>query len=553
MATRSPQAVGRPDDVSAASHLDFVIVGAGFAGIYMLHRAREAGLSARVFEAGSGVGGTWFWNRYPGARCDVESLEYQYSFSKELREEWVWSERYSAQPEIERYANFVADKLDLRRDIQLNTRVAAATFDEDRQRWAVETEAGDHVTGTFLIMATGCLSAANLPNIPGRDSFEGKWYHTGLWPQEGVDVSGLRVAVIGTGSSGIQSIPVLAQQAKELTVFQRTPSFSLPATNGPIPSTERSHFLEHYDEILSENLKMPGGTGARFKGAALKSVLEVLEQDRDRVFTDAWTQGGFSFMRSFTDIATNHDANGIAAEFVRGKIRSVIDDPAIAELLCPEIPIGCKRMVIDVGYYQTFNQPHVTLRDARVEPIQEITPKGVRTDLGEYEFDVIVFATGFDAMTGALTRVDIRGRDGVLLKDEWWAGPKTYLGLTVTGFPNMFTITGPGSPSVLTNMIRSIEHHVDWIVDCVEYLRERDITLIEATPAAQSAWVDHVNDVASRDIMHTADSCNSWYLGANIPGKTRVFMPLPGLPAYIERCAEIADAGYKGFVLTAAE
>ena len=547
MAMTSEHAAARGQQAERASHFDLVVVGAGFAGMYMLHRARAAGLSVRVYELGTSVGGTWYWNRYPGARCDVESLEYQYSFSKALREEWVWSERYSAQPEIERYANFVADRLDLRRDMQFDTRVNTATFDEDRNRWAIETSQGDRVTSSFLIMATGCLSAANLPEIKGRDSFQGEWYHTGLWPKEGVDLTGKRVAIIGTGSSGVQSVPVIAQQARELTVFQRTPSFSLPATNGPLAAAERSQFLENYDEILRENLKMPGGTGARYKGAALSPVLDVPDQQRREVFADAWTQGGFAFMRSFTDIATNHDANRVAADFVRGKILEVVSDPQTAGLLCPEIPIGCKRMIIDVGYYQTFNEPHVTLRDARVEPIEEITPSGIRTPDGEYAFDAIVYATGFDAMTGALTRVDIRGRKRVLLKDAWADGPRTYLGLTVAGFPNMFTITGPGSPSVLTNMIRSIEHHVDWITDCVEYMRENGFATIEATPVAQDAWADHVNDVASRDIMHTAASCNSWYLGVNIPGKPRVFMPLPGLPGYIERCTEVVEAGYKGF------
>lgn len=529
--------------------LDLVIVGAGFAGMYMLHRARGAGLTARVFEAGSGVGGTWYWNRYPGARCDVESLEYCYSFSEEIREEWKWSERYSAQPEIEAYANFVADKLDLRRDMQFNTRVTAATFDEEGNSWRVQTDQGDDLTGRFLIMATGCLSAANLPDIAGRDSFQGEWYHTGEWPKEGVDFSGKRVAVIGTGSSGIQSVPMIAQEAAELTVFQRTPSFSLPALNRPLTPEEVREYHENFEEIRAANLKMPGGTGARFKAAVPQPVLEVPEEKRNEVFDAAWTAGGFAFMRSFTDIALKHEANGVAADFVRGKIKEIVQDPQTAEFLCPEIPIGCKRMVIDTGYYETFNLPHVTLRDARVEPILEITPKGVRTPVGEHEFDIIVFATGFDAMTGSLTRVDIRGRDGVCLRDAWYAGPRTYLGLNVAGFPNMFTITGPGSPSVLSNMIVSIEHHVDWITDCIEYLREQGVTSIEATFEAQDAWVDHVNKVASRSVMHTDPSCNSWYLGANIPGKTRVFMPLPGLPAYMEKCEEVRAAGYAGFAL----
>ncbi len=536
-------------NASPTTDFDMVIVGAGFAGLYQLHRARGAGLTARVFEAGDGVGGTWYWNRYPGARCDIESLEYSFSFSKELREEWDWPEKYSAQPDIERYANHVADRFDLRRDIQLETRVTSAHYDEDACRWRVETDRGDRVTATYLIMAVGCISAANVPNIAGRDSFEGEWYHTGLWPKEPVDFTGKRVAVVGTGSSGIQSIPEIAKTAAQLTVFQRTPSYSLPSANAPLTAEERDAYRADFDHIHAENLTMPAGTGSRFRAAVMRPVLEIPEEERQQIFEQGWTAGGFAFMRAFSDIGLNYEANGVAAGFVKDKIRSIVKDPDTAELLCPWIPIGCKRMVIDSGYFETFNLPHVTLRDARVEPIEEITPRGIRTTLAEHEFDAIVFATGFDAMTGSFTRIDIRGRDGVRLRDEWHAGPRTYLGLGVAGFPNMFTITGPGSPSVLTNMLVSIEHHVDWITDCVEYLRERGHTSIEATPDAQDAWVDHVNHVASKAIMFTDASCNSWYLGANIPGKTRVFMPLPGLPAYIEKCDEIVAAGYEGFAL----
>lgn len=535
--------------------LDMVIVGAGFAGMYMLHRARGAGLSARVYEAGSGVGGTWFWNRYPGARCDIESLEYSFSFSKELRDEWDWSERYATQPELERYANHVADRFDLRRDMQFETRVTAATFNETTNRWLVETDQGDRISARYVVMATGCLSAANRPEIPGRDGFQGESYHTGEWPHEGVDFAGKRVAVIGTGSSGIQAIPIIAEAAAELTVFQRTPSYSLPAANGPHDPEDVRKFRENFEAIRAENLKMPGGTGARFKAAKMVPVLEVPEDERQQVFESGWTAGGFAFMRSFSDVTLSHEANNIAAEFVRSKIREIVQDPATAELLCPEIPIGCKRMVIDSGYFDVFNQPHVTLRDARIEPIEAITPTGIRTkdlttgDTAEYDFDIIVYATGFDAMTGSLTRVDIRGRNGTLLKDEWYAGPRTYLGLTVAGYPNLFTITGPGSPSVLTNMLVSIEHHVNWIADCVEHLREHGHETIEATLTAQDAWVDHVNEVAKKDVMHTDASCNSWYLGANIEGKTRVFMPLPGLPDYMRRVEEIVQDGYRGFAM----
>ncbi len=546
---QTDQAAAPPTAEGDQLQYDLVVVGAGFAGMYMLHRARTAGFSVHVYEAGSGVGGTWYWNRYPGARCDVESLEYSYSFSKELRDEWEWPERYSGQPDIERYANHVADRFDLRRDIQFETRVTSAVFDEAQHVWAIATSAGDRVRARYLIMATGCLSAVNLPNIPGRDSFVRESYHTGQWPKEPVSFAGKRVAVIGTGSSGVQSVPVIASQAASLTVFQRTPSYSLPSANGPIPVDEVQQFRANFEAIHAANLKMPGGTGSRFTAAVQGSVLQVPIERRSDVFGKAWTAGGFSFMRSFSDIATSHEANGVAAGFVKEKIRELVRDQETAELLCPEIPIGCKRMIIDSGYYETFNMSHVTLCDARIEPIEAITATGVRTVKGDYEFDMIVFATGFDAMVGSLTRIDIQGRAGLQLRDAWEAGPRTYLGLAVTDFPNLFTITGPGSPSVLTNMMVSIEQHVDWITNCLEYVRERGASTIEPTLAAQEAWVDHVNDVATRDIMHTAPSCDSWYLGSNIPGKPRVFMPLPGLPAYIERCNQVAAAGYEGFVL----
>jgi cation diffusion facilitator CzcD-associated flavoprotein CzcO len=531
------------------TEFDVVIVGAGFAGMYMLHRMHTARASARVYEAGSGVGGTWYWNRYPGARCDVQSVEYSYSFDEELQQEWVWTERYSTQPEIEKYANHVADRFGLRKDIQFNTRVTAADFDEAAERWRIETDQGDRVSARFLVMATGCLSAANLPDIPGIESFEGEWYHTGQWPKEGVDFTGKRVAVIGTGSSAIQSIPIIAQQASQLVVFQRTASYSLPAANGPLDPEELAQIKADYPAIREANQKLPAAVGALFTMARKESILEADSEDRQRVLEAGWTEGGFAFMRTYPDLVTNHDANKIAADFVRGKIREIVKDEITAQLLSPKIVIGCKRMVIDDGYHQTFNQPHVSLVDVSKRPIEEITPQGVRVADERYDVDVIVYATGFDAMTGALLRVDIRGRDGLRLRDAWAAGPRTYLGLTVAGFPNLFTITGPGSPSVLSNMIISIEQHVDWITACMEYMRERGCRTIEATVGAQDAWVDHVNEVASKTLF-TDPGCSSWYLGANIEGKPRVFMPLPGYPQYVEKCSEVVANGYQGFVLT---
>ena len=524
---------------------DLVVVGAGFAGLYALHRARGLGLTTRVLEAGGDVGGTWYWNRYPGARCDVESMEYSYSFDEDLQQEWDWTERYAGQPEILRYASHVADRFDLRRDIRFDTRVTAATWDDDATRWVVETEAGDVLRASFLVMATGCLSSAMVPDIAGADSFTGATFHTGRWPHEGVDLTGRRVGVIGTGSSGIQAIPLLAEQAAELTVFQRTAAYTVPARNGPLDPAEAAEIKASYAELRAANLQMAVAFGSRIPRREV-GALEVDEADRRAEYEARWERGGFTFLGSFNDLLLDRVANETAAAFVRERIRETVRDPEIAEKLVPRQVIGCKRLCIDTGYYDTFNQPHVHLVDLQETPIEAITPAGVRTTAGEHELDVIVFATGFDAMTGALSRIDIRGRDGLALTEAWAAGPRTYLGLGVAGFPNLFTVTGPGSPSVLTNMIVSIEHHVAWITDCITHLRAEGLTTIEAEPSAQDEWVDFVNAVADLTLF---PSCNSWYLGANVPGKTRVFMPLPGFPTYLEVCESVVADGYRGFAL----
>jgi cyclohexanone monooxygenase len=535
-----------PQNGSSPTRLDAVVVGAGFAGLYMLLRLREAGFSTRVIEAGDGVGGTWYWNRYPGARCDIESLQYQYGFNDELPKEWRWSERYATQPEILAYINYVADKYDLRGDIQLETRVTSAHFDEAANRWTVTTDRGDEYSARFCIMATGCLSAARVPDIPGLENYQGEWYHTGAWPHEGVDFTGKTVGVIGTGSSAIQSIPLIAQQAKHLTVFQRTANFSVPAHNGPLDDQYRERMTTGYTRIRAEARNSPAGILGRAMND--KSVLEAAEEERKREFEERWAIGGLGLGSAFNDISLNLEANAIAAEFVRSKIREIVKDPETAELLCPrDYPFGTKRLCVDTDYYATFNRDNVKLVSIKDNPIQEITPKGLRTGTGEYEFDAIVFATGFDAMTGALLNIDIRGRGGLTLREKWEHGPRTYLGLQVAGFPNLFTITGPGSPSVLSNMIVSIEQHVDWIFDCVSYLREREITTIEASPEAEDRWVDHVNEVASRTLYPLA---NSWYIGANIPGKPRVFMPyIGGVGNYAQKCQQVAENGYEGFEL----
>jgi cation diffusion facilitator CzcD-associated flavoprotein CzcO len=534
------------DNQRGPAQTDAVIVGAGFAGMYMLHRLRGLGLSARVFEAASGVGGTWYWNRYPGARCDIDSLEYSYQFSHELQQEWEWTERFAPQAEILAYAEHVADRFDLRRDIQFDTRVTSAALDEENGRWLVQTDAGDALSSQYLLMATGCLSSTNTPDFPGLDSFAGDTYHTGRWPHEGVDFTGRRVGVIGTGSSGIQSIPVIAAQAAELTVFQRTPAYVVPARNAPLAPAEQQAVKADYAGFRERNSQMLTAFGSRTPGNE-GSALEASPEERAQAFEARWQQGGLPFLGAFGDLLFDREANDLAAEFVREKIREVVEDPAVAELLCPRTLIGCKRLCLDTGYFETFNRPNVHLVDVGATPISEITPQGLKVGDQVHELDCIVLATGFDAMTGALLAVDIRGRDGRPLREAWAEGPRTYLGLGTAGFPNLFTITGPGSPSVLTNMIVSIEQHVNWIAECIDYLRDRDLSTIEATTAAQDMWVDYVNDVAAMTLYPEA---NSWYLGANVPGKPRVFMPLLGFPPYAEQCADVAAKGYEGFALT---
>ena len=525
--------------------VDAVIVGAGFAGLYMLYRLRGLGLSAQVFETGKGVGGTWYWNRYPGARCDVESMDYSYSFSDELQQEWRWTERYSSQPEILRYINHVADRFELRRDIQLETRVTAALFDEATGRWTVRTDRGQEVSAQFCIMATGCLSTAQTPKFKGLEDFKGTWYHTGHWPHEGVDFTGQRVGVIGTGSSAIQSIPIIAAQAARLFVFQRTPNFSVPAHNAPLdPEYERT-VKASYAEFRRQARESRVGFVVERND---KSALEVSDEERTREYEARWSRGGLGFSSTFNDLLISKDANDTAAEFFRAKIRSIVHDAAVAETLVPKhYPLGTKRLCVDTSYYATFNRDNVTLVDLTKTPIETITPEGLRTSEQAYSLDSIVFAIGFDAMTGSLLAMDIRGRDGQTLQDKWAEGPKTYLGLAVAGFPNLFAITGPGSPSVLSNMIVSIEQHADWIADCIAYLREHRRTRIEATAEAERDWVQHVNDVGHATLYPQA---NSWYMGANIPGKPRMFMPyIGGVGVYRQKCDEVAAKGYEGFLL----
>ncbi|MFP6772041.1 MAG: NAD(P)/FAD-dependent oxidoreductase [Alphaproteobacteria bacterium] len=529
----------------SGSDLDLIIVGAGFAGMYMLHRARGLGLAARVFEAAGGVGGTWYWNRYPGARCDVESMQYSYQFSDELAAEWEWSERYSAQPEILKYANHVADRFDLRGNMQFDTRVETAHFDETSGRWNIATSDGGQWSAQFVVMATGCLSSANKPNIDGLDSFRGDTYHTGQWPHEGVDFTGKRVGVIGTGSSAIQSIPIMAAQADHLTVFQRTPNYMVPAHNGPLDQAYAAEVKADYGALRDRARTRPGGIDIEIN---LAPALEASDAARREVYESKWARGGFGFMGSYGDLMLEQAANDTAAEFVRGKIRDVVEDPDVADLLSPHNIFGCKRLCVDTNYWQTYNRPNVTLVDISEAPIEKLTPGGLRARDEDFEFDAIVFATGFDAMTGALLRIDIQGVGGEKLADKWAEGPKSYLGLSVAGFPNLFTVTGPGSPSVLTNMLPSIEQHVNWITDCLDYMRQNGHAQINPEAVAEEDWVAHVRETAGMSLRAT---CSSWYVGANIPGKPRVFMPyMGGYPAYLEKCAEVVENGYQGFTLT---
>lgn len=526
--------------------LDVVVVGAGFAGIYAVHAFRSAGLTVRAFEAGSGIGGTWFWNCYPGARCDVESKDYSYSFSPELEQEWSWSERYPAQPEVLRYLNHVADRFGLWPDIQLDTRVTAASWDAGRSEWTVTTGDGSSVTARFCVMATGCLSAYQVPSLPGLDTFAGPWYHTSRWPRDGVDFTGQRVGLIGTGSTGIQVAPEIAAVASHLYVFQRTANFAVPNRNKATdPDWERSFKTDYrsYRKQAQESfLGVPiTGTG---RPALAEPPAEI-----QRNLTERWQAGGgMPFLGAYTDVLVDRAANDIVAEFMRDRIRETVADPSVAELLCPRAyPVGAKRLCQSDDYFAMFNRPNVTLVDIRSAPISSVTATGLRTADGFCELDALVFATGFDAISGALNRIDVRGAGGAPLAGKWTAGPRAYLGVAAAGFPNMFLVTGPGSPSVFSNMVVSIEQHVEWIRDCVLYLGSHGYSTVEAKPSAEDAWMAHVTEVAYSTLFPLADS---WYVGANIPGKPRVFTPyLGGVGPYRARCDEVAAAGYEGFVL----
>jgi cyclohexanone monooxygenase len=538
-------------DQSILSDAGVVIVGAGFAGLYALHHLRRLGFDAVIVEAGSDVGGTWYWNRYPGARVDIESLEYSYSFDEQLQQEWEWSERYASRAELLRYLNHVVDRFDLRRSILFDTRVKAASFDETADRWVLETVDGRTLSARACVMATGFLSAPNQPDFPGLDSFSGNRYHTAFWPEEGVDFSGKRVGVVGTGSSAIQSIPLIAEQAKHLTVFQRTPAFSVPLRNCAMPTDYQEMVKRDYAEWRRREREDSGGgwIAVNFEAAerVTKSALEVSPAERAALYEDRWQSGGLAFYNVYPDVFTSLEANATLADFLREKIRQRIDDPAVAELLVPQgYPALGKRLCADSGYYETYNRSNVTLVDIRQTPI-EFTANGVKADGREHVFDSVVFATGFDALTGALTRIDIRGRDGVALKDRWRDGARTALGLMTAGFPNLFFLNGPGSPCPLFQPVLLCEEQVDWIGDWLLHMNVNGLTRIEPEQDLEDAWVAHCTEVLNATIFpHAA----SWYVGSNIPGKTPIGLAyFGGIVNYRDRCAAVLRSGFEGFRL----
>jgi cyclohexanone monooxygenase len=533
----------RAERAAVEGDYDAVVVGAGFGGLYALHRLREKGLSVIGFEAAPEVGGTWYWNRYPGVRCDVPSLYYSYTWSEELRREWRWSEKYAARREILDYAKFVADRFQLRDLLRFQTRVVSASFDEAGGRWLVRTDRGDQIRARFCIMATGALSVPNSPKTPGLESFRGPIYHTARWPEQEVDFSGLRVGVVGTGSSGVQAIPLIAEAAKHVVVFQRTPNFSVPARNRALGDEDFKQFDAAFPAYC-ESLASPNA------GRVNSSAFEAPIPSRDeqwRRYEELWQEGGGGFLLSFPNLLTHEAVNDVACDFVREKIRQIVKNPKTAAALSPSgYPLGVKRICVDTNYYETFNRDNVELVNLKEEPLEQLTADGVKTSARQFDLDALVFATGFDAITGALFAMDIRGRNELRLQDAWAEGPRAYLGIAVADFPNLFIITGPGSPSVIGNMINACEQHVDWLTDCIDHMRAQDFRIIEPDPAAERAWMAHVAEMAERTLFPKADS---WYLGANITGKPRVFMPYVG-EGYRHRCAQIAARGYEGFQLS---
>jgi cation diffusion facilitator CzcD-associated flavoprotein CzcO len=531
---------------------DVLVIGAGFSGLYMLHRLRQLGMRAQVLEKAEKVGGTWLFNRYPGARCDIESIEYSYGFSDEIQQEWVWTETMPAQPEIEAYLNFVADRLDLRRDIRFNTDVTAMTFDEDSATWTLRTDSGETFTAPFVVAASGILSVPLEPDIPGMGTFAGETLFTSRWPEDGFDLTGKRVGVVGTGSTGVQLIPVIARDVGQLFVFQRSPAFTLPWSVRAFEAGELDEMKARYGEIREAQRQHPVGAARLSAFSVLIDMLvsppikSATREEQLRAVEERGVMGALNWGDVFFDIEANRMATSLYGE----AIARIVEDPETAAALVPSHPFGCKRPIIDQGYYETYNRDNVTLVDLRTDPIRTVTADGIDTEGAHYDLDVIIYATGFDAMTGALTRIDVRGRGGVSLRDVWASeGPVSYLGLAVAGFPNLFTVQGPGSPSAATNFVTALEQHIEWIGDCIAYLTNGGYRTIEALPSAQQEWIEHTTSLVAPTVL-VHPSCNSWYNGANVPGKKRMYMGYTaGIPEYRRRCDEIADGGYVGFKL----
>lgn len=536
-------------DVTSPQRGDTVVViGAGFAGLYMLYRLRQLGYDAVIVEAGSGVGGTWYWNRYPGARVDIESVEYSYSFSEELQQEWEWSERYAAQPELLRYLNHVTDRFDLRPHIRFNQRVRSAVFDEGGDAWDIEIEGGESLRCRYVVMATGFLSAPNRPNFPGFEKYQGQVLHTAAWPREGFDFSGMRVGIIGTGSSAIQTIPIVAQQAEHLTVFQRTPAFSIPLRNCPMPADYQARVKAHYAEWRAAEKKSAGGwvsVNWEIMTPITVGAMDVSDEERRALFDDRWESGGLAFYNTYPDVASNIRSNEALADYMREKIRSRVNDPATAELLCPKTyPVLTKRLCADTNYYETYNRENVALVDIRSTPVG-FTETGVHCGGKDYAFDAVIVATGYDALTGALTRIDIRGRGGRTLSDHWQEGARTAYGLMIAGFPNMFLMDGPGCPSPFYQPILLSEEQGDWIGDWLVHMDAQGLTSIEPSAECEDAWVQHCTEAANATLFPEAPS---WYMGANIPGKGRIGLAyFGGMASYRQRCEEIQISGFNGF------
>ena len=529
-------------------HYDVVVIGAGVSGLYALHHLRGMGLSVRVYDGAPRIGGTWWHNCYPGARVDGPSAPlYCYTFSDELVQEWDWTETQASQPEVLSYVEHVADRFDLRRDIRLETWVRSARYDDGTQRWTVETDQGLVVSARFLICAVGALSVANKPDIPGIDAFRGECFHTGSWPHAPVSFSGKRVGVIGTGSSGVQAIPEIAKDADHVTVFQRTPQYSIPARNRPLEAEELAEVRANWDQIRAELSALPPSDldFSPFPGNGRSARADTPDQ-RHALYEDLWEQGTLNFVGgNYADLLVDEEINREVSEFLRGKIREVVRDPETARKLMPDYFYGTKRPILDDGYYEAFNRDNVTLVDLRADPIEEITATGVRTATGEHPLDLLVLATGFDAITGSMLRLDPKGRGSISLRQRWHDRFHNYLGMTIHGFPNLFMIHGPGTPGVLFNMPIGAERETEWIANCVRHMRERGLGAVEPTRTAEDRWDREVTELANKTLFPRTDS---WYTGANIPGKPRHFSVHLGGPAYFQRIAELADEGYQGFV-----